>query len=63
MKNILLSITILSIIILLSTISNSDELTQETNNYCEMVDIFKADNSKGWPDYKNIYNTTCTKKE
>lgn len=31
----------------------------ELAQYCEMVELHKQATSKGWPDYKGIYDTEC----
>ena len=36
------------------------EPATETEFYCQMVDINKADDSIGWPDYKGIYDEVCS---
>jgi hypothetical protein len=44
---------------ILSSDSAESEVVVENAMYCDMVDMFKKDNSVGWPDYKNIYSTEC----
>lgn len=54
---VILGLIIFSIV---GTMDMEDQQAQ-LEHYCSMVELYKSDQSKGWPDYDGIYNTACRK--
>ncbi len=52
---------ILGFVIGIMSSMDFDDQKAELDHYCEMVGLYKKDPSVGWPDYKNIYDTSCIK--
>ena len=52
-------ILLLFTVLLIAGATDQDIESHETALYCEMVAIHKADQTKGWPDYKRTYNEVC----
>ena len=52
------------ILLLLIVANKMDSSTEEDEHqtYCDMVQAYRADVSKGWPDYKGIYDEECKNK-
>jgi len=61
MKRYIVAISLAITLGLVAWLCNTEEPTEEQQNYCEMVDIWNdTDGEYGWPDYNDNFDEVCS---